>query len=130
MPGWGWFLIGLGGALVVVLILWLLFRSKGGANTAALKESEAQRLRDELEAERKAKEAVTEELKALAEEKRRIDSWYNQVMNQINEEAKDEYKRLATDTAALDAKLDSLLGVRPAEDEDTDPDGEGPPAEG
>lgn len=110
MPWWSIFLIGAGSALVVVLILWLLIRStKSGAIDAQIKESEARRLKEELEAEKKAKEAITEELKALAEEKKKIAAWYNETKAQITREAKDEYEKLATDPDTLDRKLDELL---------------------
>jgi sensor domain CHASE-containing protein len=110
MPGWGWLLIGAGIALVIVVVIWALRRKPADVDRKALADSAAKRLEEELAAEREARVKVMEAYQQLAEENKRITSWYTEHKERIAKEAQDDFQKLSTDPSALNAKLDELLG--------------------
>ena len=112
MPWWGWLLIGAAGAGLVILVLWLLFRKKGGAavDRVALLESERKRAQEDLEAERQAHartEAVRKELEA---ELRGIAERKKARLEALDEEARKKLRDLTDDPDALLARVDEILG--------------------
>lgn len=113
MPWWGILLVIVGVQGLFLLVLWLVLRRSNPAAAKLLKQLEdsaSKRLAEERDAERRAKEEVAAAYKELAEKQRELDRWYNDNETKIDEEAARAYKELAVDPAAVDRKLDELLG--------------------
>jgi uncharacterized protein YdaU (DUF1376 family) len=100
----------MGIAFVVVIVIWALRRKPAEVDRAALADSTQKRLEEELAAEKEAHAKIAAAYKSLAEENKRIASWYTEHKERITKEAQDEFQRLSSDPAALDAKLADLLG--------------------
>lgn len=113
MPWWGVLLTVVGTQAVFLLIVWLLVRRKrgDGQELVEAERSKAARLETEVKAEREAREKITAELQRFADESRKVQAWYNEQKDRIAKEAQDAFTSLASDPAALDARLDALLGT-------------------
>ena len=120
MSWWVIILLVLGVSLVTLIIGYIWASRKktepGEVDRIALLRSEKERYRKEMEAERAAKQKAENIARQLAKEKKKINEWYNAAKESIEEGARHEYDHLSTNQAALDAELDRLLDIAPADD--------------
>ena len=107
MPWWGWLLVGVGAALLAVLVLWLIFRRRGGAQVDRSGLNDSERT---LEAERRAKEAALAVAARLEAELRGIAERKKQRLEELDEKTAKKFRDLTDDPDALLARLDEILG--------------------
>jgi hypothetical protein len=114
---WYWVLLIIVLVQVGFLLVWWLCNRGISAEELLneLRKSTEQREREELEAERRSREAMEEAYRSLAGKQKQIQEWYNENRAKIDEETQRAYDELAVDSDAIDRKLDALLGSSPAE---------------
>lgn len=78
----------------------------------AAEKSKVTRLEEEIALEKKTAAELAGELKRFSEEQKRIAVWYEQHKMALEKDAGDALQKLASDPAAIDARLDQLLGKR------------------
>ena len=112
MPWWGYIVIVLACLIIGMLIMWLIENySKPIFEPQAIQKAREDSLKAQIEAEREAKLQEMEIKENLINELKKIRSWYNSHNQKLEEEAKNEYKKLIEDQNALDSKLDNILGL-------------------
>ena len=113
MPWWGVLIVTAVVAIAAVIITWILARRSGGAlvDQAAIDKAQREVAEKIAAAEKSAKAAVAAERAELATKLKAINAWYQERQNELNSEVQREYEKLAGDPAALDRKLDQLLGT-------------------
>jgi len=96
-----------------LLAFWFLLRGRLDPWDAALQVSKlkGERLEAEVEAERVAKAKAEQEMLHLAKELAGVQTWYHARREQIPKEAQDEFRKLLSDPAELDRRLNLVLGV-------------------
>lgn len=120
MAWWGWMILGSSVILLVGVVLAALkSRKRGdGVDRLGLAENTAKTLQEEHRIEATASAEVAGLETSLTDKVETIHARHQKELRQSREEAEREQEVLATDTDALDHKLDSLLGVGSGKKED------------
>ncbi len=110
MTWWGLVLIGSGATALLILILWLVFRTKAGSNVNRLlmMESENNRLLEEKKADLIAKEKIQIISDELENELREIVNKEKIKLENLNGKAAKNYRELADNPNTLLYRIDEI----------------------
>jgi uncharacterized membrane protein (DUF106 family) len=112
MPWWGVLIIVAVAVIAAVIVTWILSRRSKGAllDQAAVAEAQRKVAEKQVAAEKAAKAKVEKQRAELAAKLKAINGWYTEQSKTLKTEVRNAYEDLAGDPAALDRKLDQLLG--------------------
>jgi uncharacterized membrane protein (DUF106 family) len=113
VPWWGVLIVAAVVAIAAVIITWILSRRSKGTliDQAAVAEARRKVAEKQAAAEKVARAKVEKQRAELAAQLKSINAWYTDQADKLKAEVRSEYEKLAGDPAALDRKLDKLLGA-------------------
>lgn len=98
-------------ALVAWFVGWLIGRKRSTPpNAQELIKQERLAAQKTLDAERKRSTKLKQIAEELRQEKEKVNAWFQKHQLEIKAAAEQEFMRLSSDSAAVDAELDRLLG--------------------